>query len=106
MWITSRMETPPSFHISLLKRWNESEFVQEPTHIEVDELEVPGGTMYEVERVLWWRERRMKNRTIREFLTVWIGFPLEDASWELEDNFSDKKQLQEDIDAGLIIEDK
>ena len=44
----------------------------------------------------------MKNKIIREFLTVWEGYPLEDASWEPEDNFSYPEQLQEDIDAGLI----
>ena len=90
------------FHVSLLKFWNENKFVQEPSNFEVDELEVPDDTMYEVERVLRYRKRKRKNKIIREFLTVWEGFPLEDASWEPEENFSDPAQLQEDINSGLI----
>ena len=76
--------------------------MQEPSNFEIDELEAPDDTMYEVEKVLRYRKRKKKNRMIREFLTVWEGFPLEDASWEAEEIFSDPAQLQEDIDAGLI----
>ena len=76
--------------------------MQESSSLDIDELEVPDETMYEVERVLRYCKRRRKSWTIHEFLIVWTGFPLEDASWEPEGNFSDLAQLQEDIDSGLI----
>ena len=61
--------------------------------------------MYEVDMVLRWRKCRIKNQTIRDFLTVWTGFLLEDASWKHEVKFSDHKRLQDDIDIGLVKED-
>ena len=89
------------FHVSILKFWNENKFVQEPSNFEVDELEVPDETMYEVERVLRYKKQKRKNKMIWEFLTRLGRFPLEDASWEPESNFSDLAQLQEDINLGL-----
>ena len=79
--------------------------MQEPSDFEVDELEVPDETMYEVEQILRYHKRGIKNRIIWESLTVWARFSLEDASWEREEKFSDQKQLQDDIDAGLIKQD-
>ena len=63
--------------------------MQVPRSFDIDELDVPDETMYEVERVLRYRKQKKKNRTVREFITVWEGFTLEDASWEPEENFSD-----------------
>ena len=84
------------FHILLLKQWNESEYVEEPTHFGVE-------IMYEVEWVLMLHKWRVKKWAIQEFLTVWTGFPLEDVSWEPENQFSNSNQLKEDIDTRLII---
>ena len=41
-----------------------------------------------------------------EFLVLWGGYPLEEASWEPEENFSNLDQLHQDLESGLILEDK
>ena len=46
------------FHISLLKKWNESGYMLEIRNFDVDELEVLDKTIYEVEQVLTWRKQR------------------------------------------------
>ena len=53
---------------------------------------------YEVERFLRWRERRVRNRTTKEYYVLWRGYPLEEASWVPEDNFEDKEQLRRDLE--------
>ena len=41
---------------------------------------------------------------IQEFHVLWADYPLEDAKWEPEDNFSDKEALYEDLESGRISE--
>ena len=35
-------------------------------------------------------KRRRRNKSIYEFLVVWAGYPLEEATWEPETIFPDK----------------
>ena len=93
------------FHISLLKFWKSSSFVQVEAQGETEDLEDPTDPVYEVEKVLRWRKRKVGSKTIREFLTLWTGYPLEEATWEPEDNFTYPNQLKEDMAAGLIPEE-
>ena len=86
------------FHVSLLKVWNEGvcrQILDEAT----PELEEPDDQQkYEVERFLRWRERRVRNRTTKEYYVLWRGYPLEEASCVPEDNFEDKEQLRRDLE--------
>ena len=34
----------------------------------------------------------------QEFLVLWKGYPIEEASWIPEDNITYKEQLQEELD--------
>ena len=36
----------------------------------------------EPDRILEVKEKQLRNRTIREALVQWKGYPIEDASWE------------------------
>ena len=36
----------------------------------------------EPEQILKIKERQLRNRTIREVLVQWKGYPVKDASWE------------------------
>ena len=69
-------------------------------------LEEINEPVYEVENILWWRQKKVKNKSIREFLVLWAGYPLEEATWEPEDNIPDKEALHKDLESGLIPEDK
>ena len=54
--------------------------------------------VYEVEKYLRWRYRKIQNRKKIEFLVLWKGYPIEEASWIPEDNITYKDQLQEELD--------
>ena len=55
---------------------------------------------YEVDRILKWREVKKGRRTPREFLVTWTRYPLDEAQWISETNFTYpallKQQLKED----------
>ena len=44
--------------------------------------------LYEVERILKWRKVRIGRRSAREFLVTWRGYPLYEAQWIPEANFT------------------
>ena len=87
----------PTFHVSLLKKWQQSAFVSagpsEPERVQLDDEE----KLWEVEKLLRWRWRKIRNRKTREFLVLWKGFPLHEASWVLEKDFTYPDVLEEDI---------
>ena len=86
------------FHVSLLKIWREDMYrrypAPEPTILEEeDDQEV-----YEVDKYLRWRYRNIQNRKKREFLVLWKGYHIEEASWIPEDNITYKDQMQQELD--------
>ena len=67
-------------------------------HIELEEPDVP--EYYETEKILRWRwatHPRHRRRCSREFLVLWRGYPLEEASWIPEENFRDKQLLEAEL---------
>ena len=82
------------FHISLLKRWRTALYRQEEDHTQV-ELEGIDEPRYEVEKILRWRKAKGTGR--REYLTLWTGYPLEEATWEPEESFDDKEALLQSL---------
>ena len=106
-WIGSqsyRLDLPTTwrvhnvFHVSLLKIWREDMYrcypAPDPTRLEEEDDQ----KVYEVEKFLRWRYRKIQNRKKREFLVLWKGYPIEEASWIPEDNITYKDQLQEELD--------
>lgn len=70
----------PVFHVSRLKR-----VLREGDNLLTDGLvlfQEHGEVMHGPDRVLDRRERRLRNRLIREYLVAWHGRPLTDATWE------------------------
>ena len=61
-------------------------------------MEVDDGPGYTVERILRWRSVRRGRRRVREFLVIWLGFPLDEAEWIPEENFHDKAVLEAQIE--------
>lgn len=94
------------FHISLLRFWKHSNFISVAAQGDSEDLEDPTECVYEVEKVLRWWKRKIGNNMIREFLTLWLGYPLEEATWELEENFTYQDQLLEDVEAGEVPKEK
>ena len=51
---------------------------------ELPPLDDEGNLVLVPKKVLMGRERKLRNRTIKEYLLQWKGFPSEDATWEGE----------------------
>ena len=54
----------------------------EPTRLEEDDDQ----EIYEAEKFLRWRYRKVQNRKKRDFPVLWKGYPIEEASWIPKDN--------------------
>ena len=89
----------PVFHVSLLKPWRESEWSCPVEEQELD-VAVESEPVYEVERILQWLKVKKGRKTTREFLVTWTGYPLDEAQWIPETNFTYpallKQQMKED----------
>ncbi|KAJ7530955.1 hypothetical protein O6H91_14G026200 [Diphasiastrum complanatum] len=86
----------PVFHVSKLKRClHDGDNLVEG----LVSLEEKDTTDYGPDRVLDRRERRLRNRLLREYLVAWKGHPLSDATWETQ------QRLQKSY-PGFVIEDR
>ena len=89
----------PVFHSSLLKPWWESEWSY-PVDTPVADLEALQEPVYQVERILKWRKVPGGRRGEKEVLVIWTGYPLEEAQWINEKNFTSpagfRKQIKQD----------
>ena len=54
----------------------------------------------------WAKAPGRKGRRYREFLTMWRGYPLAEASWVPKKDFSDQRQLQIDLEKDNPPEEK
>ena len=93
--------------MSLLKQWRESAVQVEDNPVELEEPDAP--EYYETEKILRWRWAKVpgrRGRRYREFLTMWRGYPLEEASWVPKRDFNDQRQLQLNIENDNPPEEK
>ena len=68
------------FHVSLLKS-----YIPNPKHIlDLDDTLLVNQEEFIIalERILDTKEKQLHQRTIKEVLVQWKGYPIEDASWE------------------------
>ena len=62
---------------------------------------------YEVEKILRWHTWKLyKNRAPKEYLVLWSGYPMEEASCIPVENFDGQTYLQEDLQRDKPQEDK
>ena len=86
--------------MSLLKRWIEQSYrtIEATPQPELD-LDLDQPAEYEVEKII--RMRRVLKRNGKfshnEYLTMWTGYPIEEATWEPESNFTDAAVLQDNL---------
>ena len=69
------------FHVSKLKR-----FISKDTNL-IDglvSLQEDASSDHSPDKILDRQEKRLRNRTLQEFLVAWKGLPLTDATWESE----------------------
>lgn len=94
------------FYISLLKLWNESEYMQVSSQNEDAILEEPEEETYEIGRLFRCRNKRVKNKMMQELLVLCASYPLEELKWEPEESFTDCQQLFDDLVVGNIPEER
>ena len=69
------------FHVSCLKKVIGQQVVASQ---ELPPLDDEGRLATSPEEILQVRERKLRNRVIREYLVKWKDLPMEDATWENE----------------------
>ena len=69
------------FHVSCLKKVLGQ---QETTTTKLPALDDEGHLVLEPKAILETRERKLRRRTIKEYLLRWRNLPNEDATWEGE----------------------
>ena len=84
------------FHTSLLQpfrtfRWSS------PQEVEDAEIEVEANEPFDVEKLLRWRWAGPSGRRHKEFLVLWTGWSIDDASWVPAGNFTHTQELQKMI---------
>ena len=42
---------------------------------------------WEIEKILRWRKIKRNKKIVKEYLVLWKGFPVEEATWILPDQF-------------------
>ena len=86
--------------MSLLKRWIEQSYrtVEATPQPELD-IDLDRPEEFEVEKII--RKRRVLKKNGRfshnEYLIMWTGYPIEEATWEPESNFTDAAILEDNL---------
>ena len=93
----------PVFHVSLLKKWNAISSQEEGPIEPEPNVEEP---YYEIERILRWRKGKRGRKIIKEYLALWKGYPVTEASWVPQENFSHPEQLQHYLEEDRPVEEK
>ena len=94
----------PVFHTSLLRPFRTSRWTT-PTDPAVDDIELEDTEPYEVEKILRWRWRGPSGRRYKEFLVLWSGYSIDDASWIPAENFDYPEEVQKMIERDRPTED-
>jgi hypothetical protein len=93
------------FHVSLLRPFRTSQWTT-PTDGQPEEVEPEDDQPYEVERLLRWRWRGPSSRRHKEFLVLWTGWSIDDASWIPSSNFTYPEELQKMIQRDNPVQDQ
>ena len=103
--LPSTWKIHPVFHTSLLRPFRTSQWTtsSDPS---VGELEPEDDEPYDVEKLLRWRWRGPSSRQHKEFLVLWTGWSLDDATWVPEENFTSTQELNKMIKRDKPTEDQ
>ena len=93
------------FHTNLLRPFRSSRWSTTEREIEDTDLEPEDDEPYEVEKLLQWRWAGPSGRRFKEFLVLWKGWSIDDASWIPADNFTYARELKKMITRDKPTED-
>ena len=95
----------PVFHISLLKRWNTASLQEEEEAPADEDLEIE-EPYYEIEKILRWRKVKRGRRILKEYLVLWKGYLITEASWIQAEQFSHPDQLQQYLEDDQPLQER
>ena len=94
----------PVFHVSLLKDWKTASLQEDqPIPTDAPEVEEP---YYEIEKILRLRKIKRNKKLLKEYLVLWKGNPIEEASWVQAEQFIHPEQLRNYIEEDNPQEEK
>ena len=89
----------------MLKDWKIAAVHEDLAVSRDDALEIE-EPYWEIEKILRWRKTKRKNKTIKEYLVLWKGFLVDEASWITQDQFIQPELLNQFIQDDKPNEDK
>ena len=95
----------PVFHVSLLKDWRTAD-LHEDQAVPADEVPDVEEPYYKIERILRWRKEKRNKNILKEYLVLWNGCPIEEASWVQVGQFSHLGQLRNYLEEDKPQEEK
>ena len=94
------------FHVSLLRPFRTSSWTQSVMEDQT-EVDIEDDREYDVEKLLRWRWKGTSSRRrTKEFLVLWTGWSIDDASWTPAENFTSQEELRKMIERDRPVEDK
>ena len=95
----------PVFHVSLLKAWRAANVHEDQPDLpdDIPEIEEP---FWEIEKILRWRKVKINKKIIKQYLVLWHGFPVNEASWITQDQFIRPELLRKFIQEDKPVEEK
>ena len=103
--VAYRLELPTelrihdAFHVSLLRRYVDDKRTPPPPL----PLVIDGEDEYFVESILAHRDSGKGNRKKRSYLVKWLGYGVENNTWEPEENLKDTKALRLYVTSGKSV---
>ena len=88
----------PVFHVSLLKPWKSGAWERQDIAGQPELEHQVDDRQYEIEKLLRWRSIRVGNHRTREFLVLWKGYSLDEATWVREEEIRPPENVQYMID--------
>lgn len=82
------------FHVDRLKRWIAPTRINRPPVLSSTEPITTAQTTFDVDRILDVRDLKRGHHSRREYLVVWTGYSLSDATWEPEVNLQCPRLLR------------
>ena len=95
----------PVFHVSLLRDWNAVD-VQENRPVSQDDAPEVEDPYWEIEKILRWRKVKRNKKIIKEYLVLWRGFPVSEATWIVQDQLMKPELLNQFLQDDKPVEEK
>ena len=95
----------PVFHVSLLRDWKAADVQEDQPASQEDAPDVE-EPYWEIEKILLWRKIKRNKKIIKEYLVLWRGFPVEEATWILPEQLIQPQLLQQFIREDQPVEEK